>query len=29
MELLTPDFGLFFWTLLAFLTVFFILRKFA
>src|SRR5947208_16091236 len=29
MELLTPDFGLFFWTLLAFLTVFFILRKYA
>jgi len=29
MDLLTPDFGLFFWTLLAFLTVFFILRKFA
>lgn len=29
MELLTPDFGLFFWTLLAFLSVFFILRKFA
>jgi F-type H+-transporting ATPase subunit b len=29
MELLTPEFGLFFWTLLAFLTVFFILRKFA
>jgi len=29
MELLTPDFGLFFWTLLAFLTVFLILRKFA
>ena len=29
MDLLTPDFGLFFWTLLAFLTVFIILRKFA
>ena len=29
MELLTPSFGLLFWTLLAFLTVFFILRKFA
>jgi F-type H+-transporting ATPase subunit b len=29
MDLLTPDFGLFFWTLVAFLTVFFILRKFA
>jgi F-type H+-transporting ATPase subunit b len=29
MDLLTPEFGLFFWTLLAFLTVFFILRKFA
>lgn len=29
MELLTPEFGLFFWTLIAFLTVFFILRKFA
>ena len=29
MELLTPDLGLFFWTLLAFLTVFIILRKFA
>ncbi len=29
MELLTPEFGLFFWTLLAFLVVFFILRKFA
>jgi F-type H+-transporting ATPase subunit b len=29
MELLTPEFGLFFWTLAAFLTVFFILKKFA
>lgn len=29
MELLTPSFGLLFWTLLAFLIVFFILRKFA
>ncbi len=29
MDLLTPEFGLFFWTLLAFLTVFIILRKFA
>lgn len=29
MELLTPEFGLFFWTLLAFLVVFFILRAFA
>jgi F-type H+-transporting ATPase subunit b len=29
MDLLTPDFGLFLWTLVAFLTVFFILRKFA
>lgn len=29
MDLLTPEFGLFFWTLIAFLTVFFILRKFA
>ena len=29
MELLTPELGLFFWTLVAFLTVFFILRKFA
>lgn len=29
MELLTPEFGLFFWTLLAFLVVFFILRRFA
>lgn len=29
MDLLTPEFGLFFWTLLAFLTVFFILKKFA
>jgi F-type H+-transporting ATPase subunit b len=29
MDLLTPEFGLFFWTLLAFLVVFFILRKFA
>jgi len=29
MDLLTPEFGLFFWTLLAFLTVFFILGKFA
>lgn len=29
MDLLTPEFGLFFWTLLAFLIVFFILRKFA
>ncbi len=29
MDLLTPEFGLFFWTLLAFLTVFFILKKYA
>jgi F-type H+-transporting ATPase subunit b len=29
MDLLTPEFGLFFWTLIAFLSVFFILRKFA
>ncbi|MBD0352138.1 MAG: F0F1 ATP synthase subunit B, partial [Flavisolibacter sp.] len=29
MELLTPSFGLIIWTLLAFLIVFFILRKFA
>ncbi|MBK7762532.1 MAG: F0F1 ATP synthase subunit B [Bacteroidetes bacterium] len=29
MELLTPGFGLFFWTLIAFLTVFFLLKKFA
>jgi F-type H+-transporting ATPase subunit b len=29
MDLLTPSFGLIFWTLLAFLIVFFILRKFA
>ncbi len=29
MELLTPDLGLFFWTLVAFLAVFFILKKFA
>jgi F-type H+-transporting ATPase subunit b len=29
MDLLTPELGLFFWTLLAFLMVFFILRKFA
>ena len=29
MQLLTPSFGLLFWTLLAFLIVFFILRKFA
>ena len=29
MELLTPELGLFFWTLLAFLAVFFILKKFA
>lgn len=29
MELLTPELGLFFWTLIAFLAVFFILRKFA
>jgi len=29
MELLTPSFGLLFWTLIAFLIVFFILRKFA
>jgi F-type H+-transporting ATPase subunit b len=29
MDLLTPELGLFFWTLLAFLAVFFILRKFA
>ena len=29
MDLLTPEFGLFFWTLIAFLCVFFILKKFA
>lgn len=29
MDLLTPEIGLFFWTLIAFLAVFFILRKFA
>ncbi len=29
MDLLTPELGLFFWTLIAFLAVFFILRKFA
>lgn len=29
MDLLTPEFGLFFWTLIAFLAVFFILRKYA
>jgi len=29
MDLLTPEFGLFFWTLIAFLVVFYILRKFA
>lgn len=29
MDLLTPEFGLFFWTLLAFLVVFFVLRKYA
>ncbi len=29
MDLLTPEFGLFFWTLVAFLTVFFILKKYA
>ena len=29
MDLLTPELGLFVWTLIAFLTVFFILRKFA
>jgi len=29
MDLLTPEFGLFFWTLIAFLAVFFILRRFA
>jgi F-type H+-transporting ATPase subunit b len=29
MDLLTPDLGLFIWTLLAFLIVFFILKKFA
>ncbi len=29
MDLLTPGFGLFFWTLIAFLTVFFLLKKFA
>lgn len=29
MDLLTPDLGLFVWTLVAFLTVFFILKKFA
>lgn len=29
MDLLTPELGLFFWTLVAFLAVFFILRKYA
>ena len=29
MQLLTPDLGLFFWNLLAFVIVFFILKKFA
>ena len=29
MDLLTPEFGLFFWTLLAFLSIFFILKKYA
>ena len=29
MDLLTPELGLFVWTLVAFLAVFFILRKFA
>jgi F-type H+-transporting ATPase subunit b len=29
MDLLTPGFGLFFWTLIAFLTVIFLLKKFA
>ena len=29
MELLTPGLGLFFWTLVVFLLVFFILKKFA
>lgn len=29
MQLLTPDLGLFFWNLLAFLVVFFLLKKFA
>ena len=29
MDLLTPELGLFFWTLIAFLVLFFILRKFA
>jgi F-type H+-transporting ATPase subunit b len=29
MRLLTPELGLLFWTLLAFLIVFFVLRKFA
>lgn len=29
MDLLTPEFGLFFWTLIAFLAVFFILKKYA
>ncbi len=29
MDLLTPGFGLFFWTLIAFLSVFFVLKKFA
>jgi len=29
MDLLTPELGLFFWTLIAFLSVFFILKKFA
>jgi F-type H+-transporting ATPase subunit b len=29
MDLLTPEFGLFFWTLLVFLVVFFLLRKYA
>ena len=29
MDLLTPELGLFVWTLIAFLAVFFILKKFA
>ncbi|KXK44213.1 MAG: ATP synthase F0 subunit b [Bacteroidetes bacterium OLB11] len=29
MDLLTPEFGLFFWTLIAFVTVLFLLKKFA
>lgn len=29
MDLLTPEFGLFFWTLIAFLSIFFLLRKYA